>query len=204
MKFVFICLIGMLFLGCNPNNPTPNPTASTSSWKFTVKINGVIYKAEGPSIDFSNPANYAIVGTDNPTWIVELAIQDPTNSSHISGANGTLTMGLYSPSLGVNNLTSIDCSWLQNVPNAAWGYGYSLTNGGPVVPNTSQGGSSTGIYLPINITDLGTSNGGNSTPLKGDYSGIIFVPNIQDVALNSNPTFNIPVIIEISFEAARW
>jgi hypothetical protein len=201
MKYIFICLLGLLFFGCNPNNPTPNPTASTSSWKFTVKINGVIYKAEGPSLDIANLTNYAFVNTNNPLWIMELAIQDPTNSTHISGANGLLTMGLSNPSLGINNLSTIDCSWLQNVPNAAWGYGYSLTSGGALVPNTNY---SSDVVLPINITDLGTSNGGNSTPLKGNYSGTIYVPNIQDVALNSNPTFNIPVNIEISFEAARW
>ena len=193
LRILFVCIIGILVNGCNPNNPSPN----ASNWKFTVKINGVTHKAEGSVVDANN--NSSIAKTNNPSWMVSLKISDPTHSSYISGQNGDMLIQIPSPSTGVNNQCSIGSSWLFDVPDAQWGWGYALTSGGPVVPNSDY---ALGVYLPINISDLGSISTANPLPLKGSYSGTIYVPSIQNTQV-FNFDYTVPVNIEISFEAVR-
>ena len=131
--------------------------------------------------------------------MVLLKISDPTHSSYFSGSNGDMLIQIPSPSLGVNNQCSIGSSWLMDVPDAQWGWGYSLTSGGAAVPNSDY---ALGVYLPITISDLGSSSTTNPLPLKGSYSGTFYVPSIQNVQ-QFNFEYTVPVSLEISFEAVR-
>ena len=189
--FAFISIL-LILTGCNPNNPQPN-----TPWKFKVTINGVAHQAEGTIVDGNS--NYAAANTTNPSWTVALKISDPTHSSYISGPNGDMLIQIPSPSMGVNNQCSISSSWLWDVPDAYLGWGYSLTSGGAVVPNSDY---ALGVYLPITISDLGSSSTTNPLPIKGSYSGTFYVPSIQNVQ-QFNFEYTVPVNIEISFEAVR-
>ena len=136
--FAFISIL-LLLTGCNPNNPQPN--TPNTPWKFKVTINGVTHQAEGTI----GGSNFASAITENPSWMVGLEISDPTHSSYISGPNGNMLIQIPSPSMGVNNQCSISSSWLWDVPDSQWGWGYSLSSGGAVVPNSDY---ALGVYLP--------------------------------------------------------
>jgi hypothetical protein len=194
-KILAICILSILVNSCNPNNPNP----TTNNWKFTVKINGITHKAEGTIIDANS--NYAGINTTDPSWHLILKISDPTHSSYISGPNGYMMIEIPNPSIGVNNECSVTSDWFWDVPDANIGWDYSLTSGGTPVPNS---GTVSGFYLPITISDLGSSSTSNPLPVKGSYSGTFYVPSIQNSQIPLvNFDCTVPIDLEISFEAPR-
>lgn len=199
--FTTFAVISILFIltGCNPNNPQPNTPAST--WKIKATINGVTHRAEGnnwdPLLAGSSNSCYALISNE---WIISARIVDKSAASYISGDNGTLQFQLTNPSLGVNSLSNcvVYGSWLTDVLDFS-GYGYSLTLNGAMVPNSNGG---LGPKLPINLTSLGSAGNGqyaNSQPVKGNYTGTIYVQS----SLGTASGFDTPVNLDIEFEAIR-
>ncbi len=187
-------LISSVLTSCNPNNPQPN----TSSWKFKVSINGVSHRAESNTFDINS--NYC-VATTSSSWTFHSRIIDKTAASYISGDNGELLITIENPSLGINQLSNcvVLGSWFTDVTAVNFFGGYSLTQNGPMVPNSTGG---LGPRLPINLTSLGTAGNGqyaNSQPVKGNYTGTIYFQS----SIFPNTGFDIPVTLDIEFEAIR-
>lgn len=196
MRTLFLIAALGLLLGCNPNNNNPQQV----NWKFEFKLNGVSHKAQGVGLNFNS--NYAYT---SGLEAILLKINDQSDPSYISGNNGELQITFANPSVGTQSLTQSNTlgSWWTDLADQNGIYifnGYSLTSGGPQVPNSNGG---LGPALPITITDLGTAGNGSyqgGTVFKGNYNGTLYFP--------SNPLtfplqYNNPVVVSLNFEALR-
>ena len=202
--FSFILLTSLLITSCTPENPqpTPPPNPTNSNWKFKLTINGNTTHAEGSG--YNQSSNYCFASSSGGLFNGVFAINDQTAASYISGVLGSGIFRLEYPILGVNPITNFyigSVPWIYNfLPTESGMFGYSLTLNGPQVPNSED---VMGLPLPINITDFGTP--GNldyitfGSPLKGNYSGTIYVKS--DWLANSG--YDTPVTIDLDFVALR-
>jgi hypothetical protein len=204
--FSFILLTTLLITSCTPENPQPNPTPNptNSNWKFKLTINGITTRCEGSSLNFNS--NFCVAMASGGNFTVTFSLADQTASSYISGSLGTASIQLQYPIIGINPIGLNNWigsqPWITNFPSLPTGYlmyGYSSTLNGTIVPNSATGN----LSLPINITDLG-SPGNNDyitfgSPLKGNYSGTIYVRS--DPILGGS--YDTPVNIDLDFVALR-
>lgn len=224
MKKLVLLALASILLSCSNNdnaNSSNNGNSFTNSmdYEFTIKINGEVHKVKGNTtngIPYGNA--YSIVNQINNTcyamniggslMFASLGINDVTATNYISGQNLTCQIQLPNLLLGTNQATV----------NFSGGYFQTLaTSLGSFFPSflsfqTTSGisNSATTNYLPINITDLGTSstnslgNGGSNynqynfgQTLKGNYSGTIYLRN------TTNLQYTIPVQLSIDFKVLR-
>lgn len=189
-----------ILTSCNQNNPQPNTNTNTSStaWKFKVTINGVTHRIEGNGNNYNS--NFCAEYSTMPVGVLQMggSIKDKTIASYISGDIGGFAITITNPKLGINSIS--DCyvasEWLNDI-SENYTLGYSLTLNGSQVPG-SGGGSH--IMLPINLTSLGiTSNGLHSEPVKGNYSGTIYIQS----SIFPASGYDTPISIDLEFEAMR-
>lgn len=196
-SFFILSLIGMLF-GCNSNNNNPQP--QQVSWKFEFTLNGVSHKAQG--IGYNGNSNSAISASLEQVF---LRIIDQSDQSYISGNNGDLVIQFSNPSVGLQSLVQCQTygSWWTDLEQNGINVinGYSLTSGGSKEANSNGG---LGPALPITITSLGTAGNGTGqggTVFKGNYSGVLYFPALNQTSLPIQ--YNIPVSVNLNFEAIR-
>jgi hypothetical protein len=196
MKNIFIILsLGLLF-SCNPDDPQPQEV----NWKFEFSLNGVTHKAQGVGVSPNKNAAYSQGLTQ-----VYLGIKDQSDQSYISGNNGDMVIQFLNPSVGLQPLDKCNTfgSWWTDLEQNGINVfsGYSLSSGGPQVINSNGG---LGPALPINITSLGTSGNGSwlgGSMFKGTYSGTLYFPALNQTSWPIQ--YNIPVSVNLNFEAAR-
>jgi hypothetical protein len=191
-----------ILTSCNQNNPQPNTNTNTANtaWKFKVTINGVTHRAEGNGHNFNT--NYCFESSTYPgqNLLIQAGIIDKTVASYISGDFGgfSITTLTTPPQLGINSLYNclVSLSWLTDISENIYLYGYSLTLNGPQVSGTAGGSA---IGLPINLTSLGSTGVGLfKDPVKGNYSGTIYYRS----TVGSN-VYDTPISIDLEFEAMR-
>jgi hypothetical protein len=181
---------------------------------FDLTINGVNHKAEGYQSD--NPNYYGVGGSGSHNHCISynsssgnnlyMGIADQSASSYISGDNGTLTMVISNPSVGVCDAQIMN-SQTSFFPTNGFAYchpyyGYTLT---ATDTNTLIGLTT----LPLNITDLGTATsmdilqgtGNYGAPFMGNCSGTIYLCSSVDGVVYH---YDFPVTIDLDFIAQRY
>ena len=203
-KLILILTLTSLLFSCsNGGNASSSNTPTTGNnvdYEFTITINGQVNKVKGNTANgipmgqagpyfngysyINNSCNWT---TSNP--YVVLKINDVTASNYVSGQTIYCQILLQNALLGT-------CQGLVGL------------SGGPLNSLSNSASFSFQNYLPINITDLGTTptinalNGaissfGNS--IKGNYSGTIDLT----VMTNSGTVIHYPAQISIDFKAVR-
>jgi hypothetical protein len=198
MKNIFIILsLGLLF-SCNPDDPQPQQQPQEVNWKFEFSLNGVTHKAQGVGVSPDKNSAYSLGLTQ-----VYLGIKDQSDQSYISGNNGDMVIQFLNPSVGIQSLDKCSTfgSWWTDLEQNGINVfgGYSLSSGGTQVTNSNGG---LGPALPINITNLGTSGNGSwlgGSVFKGTYNGTLYFPSLNQWPIQ----YNIPVSVNLNFEAAR-
>jgi hypothetical protein len=152
-------MISSLFLGCNPNNPQPNGTASI---KWNMTIDGINYSWQGTYPESSTSASGGsqyILQSGGPGQIIL------SNSGTGQG---------ISVSISHSNMTGVGSS-LFNQSNSSTNSFFSIMDGTNVMNSYSNeyGGS-----LSLNITTFPSNtvqeNGiSNSALVKGNFSGTL-------------------------------
>ena len=179
---------------------------TAGSWMFELDINGIVHKAEG-IMDY--PYDYIYPGSApvsngcqshslNSEWIVTLGISDKSAVSYISGDNGYLTVTIENPTVGICN-AKIGGSYID------FGQPLLTLNEFTFNPDTLLT-TVPGNYIPINITNLGSSMDLSpspiyGSPLIGSISTTIYL--CSGFLSGYGYVFDIPVNIELEFQAQR-
>ena len=174
-KFIHILFISLILLGCNKDDSNND---QNSTWMFEVTIGGTTHKAEGSGPDVGLVDNRAFTSESSAMWYMQCKISDPSSSTYVSGNLGHIQLEISNPTIGIQTC-KIYGSWLNDAADAlgfnAMG-GYSLTSGGTPILG-EFGTPEIYIYVPINITDLGSAGDGSGNgyePLKGNCSEILY------------------------------
>lgn len=213
---LLLTLTSLLFSCSNDGNASSNPTTGNNvDYEFTITINGQVNKVKGNTANgiptgqagpnfngYSNINNSCNWYTINKSLV--LSINDVTASNYISGQNIYCSIMLQNALLGTcQGVVTLSGGAFDSVATSLGAINtgnWSVTNG--LTP-------SSGIhYLPINITDLGTvptTNGGTysgfGNTFKGNYSGTIYLPRINNSS--TGLIYDIPVQLSIDFKAVR-
>ena len=218
-KLILLITIITLSYSCsgdsnNSNNNNNNSFTNSMDYEFTITINGEVHKIKGNTtngIPYGQTSS-GIFWINNSCYAdnsqLNLVINDVTSSNYISGQNLQCLITFPNLLIGTNQAGVFFTGGYFQTLATSLGASSSL----PAFSyfQTTSGSLNPSIYgkLPINITDLGTTSnnstaGNTNTPynfgqtLKGNYSGIIYLPN------STNNQCTIPVQLSIDFKALR-
>lgn len=197
---------------CPTPTPTPTPSGTDGYWMFDLTINGVNHKAEGYQSD--NPSYSGAGGSHNHCISITgssntlfMGIADQSSSSYVIGDNGSIYFIISNPSVGVCDALFPSSAYNTYFPTNGFAYchpyyGYTFT---PTDTNTLLVNPTP---LPFNITDLGTATsmdifqgtGNYGAPLKGNYSGTIYLCSAVDSGVLH---YDFPVTIDLEVIAQR-
>jgi hypothetical protein len=243
MKKLIYLLVVIVAVACNVTPTVPTPVAPTipsapaanapqQDWKFEVVINGTSHKAEGtyiyPHYDVATGHYFALEklrDADNIAWAVSttslsLSMNDKSESTYISGDHINLGLSFNNLSLGINEVAISLTGGTSLLIQEQWwnSSGFQYTQGTLSFPYGASAGSfSVLTKIPINITDLGTQLGVNTSQhnnpipgntIKGNYSGTVYLcdTTYYDYTVTPftiNAEFNTPLQLSINFEAIR-
>tara|TARA_B100001173_G_C15991031_1_gene549010 strand:+ start:934 stop:1659 length:726 start_codon:yes stop_codon:yes gene_type:complete len=189
--------------------------SSSGDFMFSITIDGITHKTEGA---FSTNSNSGATNQlENHCYYmtggyIYSGIVDTSVGSYISGEIFRLQIKFDSLSVGSSQakITYLNSSNLTFPDGIDLNRGFSNTIDTIAITNIQN-------YESVNfdITDLG-SPGSTSTsgdidnfyiygkPIIGSYSGILYGTNGTTYIPNQGYIYNIPIPIEIEFEAARY
>ncbi len=214
LLLAFVSILSSCSNGGNASSSNTPTTGNNVDYEFTITINGQVNKIKGntangipmgQAVPYSNGYSYINNSchwtTNNP--FVLLKINDVTASNFITGQNMYCSIMLQNALLGIcQGQVTLAGGAFDSVATSLG----AVINGGWSVTNGANGSSN--HYLPINITDLGTiptTNGGAysgfGNTFKGNYSGTIYLPRINNSS--TGLVYDIPVQLSIDFKAVR-
>lgn len=229
MKRLLFILIALPFLfnSCQQNNPTPtgnnntgnnntgnNSSATTYTWYFEVKVNGVVHRVEG-SFDNTFQNNSGIFNhfsAPNSTYmilnggIVTGRLKAKGESTYVSGESFEFLLTNPNISLGQNDFVVVEQLNQLGVEGYG-GWGTSTVNGFSAFSLTPVD-TNTAIYsptIPVNITQLPTTTSFNSStqlydvgdPMMGNSITTIYTLDTINTGIYS---YTRPYNIEINFK----
>lgn len=173
---LFLALLGLLFFGCNQNNPQPQPSSQGSTMQWNATIDGQTYSwsstftpGQYPT-NSSNDASSTALNEPINTPLSFLGVKnDPNDQKAMMISLPTFTTGTYtcsSANYANNNYVGFS---LNGNPN------YSTAWGGSVTVNVTS--CPTAIYNAVICTFSGTigrspSLGGGTVSISGSFDAV--------------------------------
>jgi len=213
----FALALFFFFFGCTTDDNEVNSNNQNIQYSFEIEFGGEIHKIAGGFSDFfdfsqSTIQNHSLANLSQGVLGLGFQLNDIAATDYISGQPLYFNLRIENPQIGSNNIGQLQINSRPYTDDYAIANGILVTNffSSEYVENSSM--NYTDAYndnLIGKLTNISLSNLGSSPSIgtadgenvQGSYQGVLYYR--QQGQVTTEPLFNTPVPIKITFSAVR-